>query len=143
MAKIPEKFFEHINGAFPATPCLLGTASPRGEPQISPKGSMMVFDGDTLAYWERGRRKALENLKANPNVMVWYRNPALRESGVLPAGGVARFYGRAEVHEDGAMREAVWEKVIQPEKNQDAEKKGAAVLIRLDRAEQLNGKPLE
>ena len=33
--------------------CLVGTASKDGRPQISPKGSVMVFDKGTLAYWER------------------------------------------------------------------------------------------
>ena len=30
--------------------CLVGTATKDGRPQISPKGSVMVFDKDTLAY---------------------------------------------------------------------------------------------
>ena len=39
--------------------CLVGTASRDGEPQISPKGSVMAFDGGTLAYWERAKRSGL------------------------------------------------------------------------------------
>ena len=39
--------------------CLVGTASKDGEPQISPKGSVMAFDRDTLAYWERGQAVGL------------------------------------------------------------------------------------
>ena len=143
MSKIPEKFNEHINGAFPANPCLVGTVGPDGVPQISPKGSVLVLDGDTLAYWERGMRKAYNNLKSNPNVIVWYRNPELRANGLLPAGGVARFYGKAEVHESGALRDKVWDKVVEAEKKQDPERKGAAIVIKIERAEQLNGKPLE
>lgn len=143
MSKIPEKFHDHINGAFPANPCLVGTVGADGVPQISPKGSVLVLDGDTLAYWERGMRKAYNNLKANPNVVVWYRNPELRANGLLPAGGVARFYGKAEVHESGALRDKVWDKVVEAEKKQDPERKGAAIVIKIDRAEQLSGKPLE
>ena len=41
--------------------CLLGTMGKSG-PNISPKGSMIVFDDSHLAYWERSKRKALENL---------------------------------------------------------------------------------
>jgi predicted pyridoxine 5'-phosphate oxidase superfamily flavin-nucleotide-binding protein len=143
MGHIPEKLIPHINGAFPANVCLVGTVGADGVPQISPKGSVLVLDENTLAYWERGMRKAYANLKANPNVVVWYRNPELRASGVLPAGGVARFYGKAEVIESGALRDQVWDKVVEPEKKADPERKGAAVVIKLDRAEQLSGKPLE
>ena len=40
------------------TPCLIGTASKDGHPQISPKGSVAVFDDDTLCYWERSHRSS-------------------------------------------------------------------------------------
>ena len=42
-------------------PCLVATQGPNG-PNISPKGSMVVFDDDHLAYWERSKKQALENL---------------------------------------------------------------------------------
>ena len=38
--------------------CLARTASKDGEPQISPKGSVVAFNRDTLAYWERATRSA-------------------------------------------------------------------------------------
>ncbi len=31
--------------------CLVGTASKDGQPQISMKGSVSVYDDNTLAYW--------------------------------------------------------------------------------------------
>ena len=40
------------------TPCLVGTASKDGHPQISPKGSVAVFNDDTLCYWERSHRSS-------------------------------------------------------------------------------------
>jgi hypothetical protein len=50
------------------SPCLLATAGPNG-PNISPKGSMIVFDdrhgNECLAYWERSKKQALENLGCN------------------------------------------------------------------------------
>ncbi len=62
---------------------------------------------------------------------------------MLPAGGIARFYGVAEVHpEDGEIRDRVWNGMIQVERDRDPEKKGRAVLLHLQRAEQLNHKPL-
>ena len=132
MGHIPEKLIPHINAAFPANVCLVGTVGADGAPQISPKGSVLVLDDNTLAYWERGMRKAYSNLKANPNVVIWFRNPELRASGILPAGGVARFYGKAQVVESGALRDQVWDKVVEPEKKADPERKGVAVVIKLD-----------
>lgn len=40
-------------------PCLLATQGTDG-PNVSPKGSMLVFDDDHLAYWERSKKQALE-----------------------------------------------------------------------------------
>ena len=61
--------------------CVVGTASKDGYPQISPKGSVMVYDSETLAYWERAKRSALENVGENPHVVVYYSN--LREAGTM------------------------------------------------------------
>ena len=36
-------------------PCLLATHGPQG-PNITPKGSMIVFDDAHLAWWERSKR---------------------------------------------------------------------------------------
>lgn len=142
MAKIPANLHQYIDGAFPANVCLVGTVDKDGYPNISPKGSVLVLDDETLAYWERSKRKAWDAVKNGSKVVIYYRNPDLRQSGVLPAGGIARFYGTATVHESGAIRDQVWDKVIEPEKKPDPEKKGAAVVVKIDRAEHLNGNPL-
>ena len=48
--------------------CLVGTASKDGEPQISPKGSVMAFDRDTLAYLNPARHRL--NLTVRGDVMA-------------------------------------------------------------------------
>ena len=55
--------------------CMLGTVGEDG-PNISPKGSMIVLDDEHLAYWERAKSAALDNLKKNPRVVVMYSNKA-------------------------------------------------------------------
>ena len=60
----------------------------------------------------------------------------------LPAGGVARFYGTAKIYKSGPVYDQVWTKLIQPEKDRDPEKKGFAVLISVERVEDLGGKPV-
>lgn len=143
MVKIPEWIHAHIDGAFPKNVCLVATVSDNGIPSIGPKGSVLVYDDETIAYWERAMRGSWENLKANPNVTIFFRNPELRASGELPGGGAARFWGTAEVVEGGAVREAVWDRVVDAEKERDPDKKGVAVLVKINRAEHLNGNLLE
>ena len=91
MAKIPKALHEHIDTAFPAHVCLVGTVLPNGYAQVSPRGSTMVFDDEHLALWERGKGSTNQNLRDGAKVTVFLRKPALRESGLLPKGGIARF----------------------------------------------------
>lgn len=142
MATIPTVLQEHINTAFPANVCLVATVLPSGFAQVSPRGSTMVFDDGHLALWERGKGSTNANLKDGAKVTVFFRKPQLRESGVLPKGGLARFYGTAEVHKSGAAYEEVWKRLVQPEKERDPDKKGFAVLIKVERAEDLDGQAL-
>ena len=143
MAIIPKKLHEPISKAFPANVCLVGTVLPNGFAQISPRGSVLVFDDENLMLWERGKGSTTENLQEGSRVSVYFRDPKLRESGVLPAGGIARFYGTATIHKSGPIAEQVWARLIQAEKDKDPEKKGFAVLIKVERVEDLGGKPLK
>lgn len=142
MAKIPKVLHEHINTAFPANVCLVGTVLPNGFAQVSPRGSTMVFDDEHLALWERGKGSTSENLRDGSKVTVFLRKPPLRESGLLPKGGIARFYGTARIHKSGSAYDEVWRRLVQPEKDRDPEKKGYAVLIQVERAEDLDGQRL-
>ena len=139
---IPKPLHEHINTAFPANVCLVGVALADGYAQISPRGSTMVYDDAHLALWERGKGSTNEQLKDGTKVTVFLRKPPLREAGVLPKGGIARFYGTAKIHKSGAAYDEVWKRLVQPEKDRDPEKKGYAVLIKVERAEDLDGQPL-
>lgn len=143
MSVIPKALHEHINTAFPANVCLVATVLPDGFVQVTPRGSTMVVDDDHLGLWERGQGSTSANLANGTKVTVFFRKPQLREFGLLPKGGIARFYGTAEIHRSGPVYEKVWTRLVQPEKDRDPDKKGFAVLIRVQRAEDLGGKPLE
>ncbi|HZO38911.1 MAG TPA: pyridoxamine 5'-phosphate oxidase family protein [Methylomirabilota bacterium] len=143
MAVIPKALHEHINTAFPANVCLVATVLPNGFAQVTPRGSTMVYDDDHLALWERGKGSTTGNLRDKTKVTVFFRKPQLRESGLLPKGGIARFYGEAEIQKSGPAYEEVWRRLVQPEKDRDPEKKGFAVLIKVERAEDLDGQPLK
>ena len=83
---ISEKVRGLISNAWAdGAPCLLATAGPNG-PNISPKGSMLVFDDDHLAYWERSKKQALENLGHDKRVAVMYANFKAQRDGVLEIG---------------------------------------------------------
>src|SRR5205085_1802599 len=142
MAKIPKILHEHINTAFPANVCLIATVLPTGFAQVTPRGSTMVFDDDHLALWERGKGSTDQNLKDGTKVTIFLRKPQLRDAGILPKGGVARFYGTATIHKSGSVYEEIWNRLIQPEKDRDPHKKGFGVLIAVERAEDLDGSPL-
>lgn len=142
MAKIAKSLQSHINTAFPANVCLLGSCLPNGFAQITPRGGTMVYDDEHIALWERGKGSTTANLRDGTPLTVYFRKPQLREEGLLPKGGIARFYGRAKVYKSGPVYEEVWRRLVQPEKDRDPNKAGFAVLIEVERAEDLDGEAL-
>ena len=101
-----------------------------------------MYDDDHLALWERGKGSTTANLTDGSKLTVYFRKPSLRTDGTLPKGGIARFYGTATIHRSGAAYEEIWRRLVKPEKDRDPEKKGFAVLIKVERAEDLDGQPL-
>ena len=142
MATIPKSLQPHINSAFPEHVCLVGsccrTATRRSRRAAAP-WSM------TTSNRPVGARQGLH-----------HRQPARRQQGDgvfsqaaiarrrrAAGGGIARFYGTAKIHKSGAVYDKVWRRLVQPEKDRDPDKKGFAVLIKVERAEDLNGAPLK
>ena len=115
--------------------CTIGTVDKNGQPQLSLKGSVMVYDSETLAYWERAKRTALENVVENPKITVLYNNMTDRIRW--------RFYGMAEVHESGFIREDVMSRIVDAELERDPERLGVAVLIKVNRISELSGTLLQ
>lgn len=138
MAKIPKVLHQPIYEDV----CLIGTTLPDGYVQITLRGSTMAFDDERFALWERGRGTTTAHLTDGTPVTIFFRSSELRRNGTLPKAGVARFYGRATIHDSGPLYEAVWERLHPYEKQQDPEKKGFAVLVAVERAEDLDGAPL-
>jgi len=135
-----QEFKDRIFNAFnDHTVCMLGTQGENG-PNISPKGSMIIYDDEHLAYWERSKKSALENLRKDPRVVVMYSNKAAFAAGDLPyPGGIIRFYGTAEIHESGELRDKIHAMLPEREINHEGAEDGFAVLIRLDRAVSMRG----
>ncbi len=110
-------------------PVMIASAGKSGMPDIAFKGSAMVFDADHIAFWERALGTTFRNLQENPGACVLYRNAANRVAW--------KMFGHAEVLTEGPVRQQVMDRTIQFELDRDPERKGAAILIRIDRVLQL------
>lgn len=136
MIQLTDEMRTLINPALASgMPCILATASPSGQPNMSYRGSVMVFDDESLAYWDRGKRLSVQHIEDNPYVCVMFRHPEKRI--------VWRFMGEATVHREGAMRDHVWERTVQPERDRDPERQGVAVVIRVNTILAVTGEVLQ
>ena len=136
MIEITEQMKELVNrNHADGWDCTIGTVDKNGQPQLSLKGSVTVYDSETLAYWERAKRTALENVVENPKITVLYNNMTDRIRW--------RFYGMAEVHESGFIREDVMSRIVDAELERDPERLGVAVLIKVNRISELSGTLLQ
>ena len=117
------------------TPCIMATASPEGAPNAGFRGSMMVFDEESLAYRERGQLSALQHLEANPKVVILFRHPA-QEVGW-------KFRCTATVYRDGPIYQKVMARLVAAGLIQDPESTGVAVILRVDQIVTLSGELLQ
>src|SRR5271156_2133227 len=73
MAKIAKILQPHIDTAFPANVCLLGSVLPNGFAQVTPRGGTMVFDDEHIGLWERGTGSSAENMKDGTKLTIYFR----------------------------------------------------------------------
>ena len=118
-------FATQVDGALDAgAPVVLAT-SYDGQPDIALKGSFLVWDADHLAFWERSANETLAALRANPRVAAIYYKAG--------GGPPLRFDGQAQLVDDGALRDQIYERVNPTEQSKDPDRRGLGVLIRVDR----------
>ncbi len=90
---------------------LLVASMGREGPNITPKGSMIVFDDAHLAWWERSKRAVLDNLGHDSRVCIIYANFKAQRDGVLEFGLPALFrsrrIARVGAYARGDLRQAV------------------------------------
>lgn len=121
-------------------PLLLAVNGPQG-PVMGPKGSMIAFDGEHLAYLERTRGAILDCLRRDPRVCIMYVNMKAQRDGRMESGFL-RFFGTAELHESGPVREAIFAKLHKREQEHAGADQGIGVLIKITSAADIRGKPL-
>ena len=138
---ISQKIRDLIRSAWDdGAPCLVATNGPDG-PNISVKGSMVVLDDQHLAYWERSKRQALDNLGHDKRVCVIYANFKAQRDGVLDSGFL-RFWGTAELHENGPMHDTIFNLLLPREQTHVGADTGIGVLVKVERSADIRGKPL-
>ena len=117
-----------INGALTEhTPMVLASVDAEGRPRLTFRGSIQSFSDDQVGFWARNPEGGtMDNIAANPHVSMMMRNPETRV--------MLQLMGRAR-RVEGADREQVYANAPEFEQRADAEKKGAAVIVDLDRVE--------
>jgi general stress protein 26 len=132
MIKMTEEMRDLIDNAIAnGTPCILATATRVGEPHMSYRGSMMVFDDASLAFWDRVKRQSLQHITENPQVCVLFRHPQKRI--------IWQFVGEATVYSHGPVRDQVMARTVQPELDRDPERQGVAIVVRVNKILAGNG----
>lgn len=138
---LSEDIKKRINNAWAdGFPCLLATTGKDG-PNISPKGSMLVYDDQHLAYWERSKKQALQNVGQERRVCVMYANFPAQLKKEMPAGFL-RFWGTVELFESGPTREAIFAKLTKREQEHVGADTGIGVLLKIERATDIHGNSL-
>jgi predicted pyridoxine 5'-phosphate oxidase superfamily flavin-nucleotide-binding protein len=73
--------------------CYVATVTPDGKPNLSPKGSLKVWDDETVLFADIASPGTMRNLHSYPFIEINLVDPFLRRG--------FRFKGRAEVCESG------------------------------------------
>ncbi len=136
MIALTDQMREMIDNALAnGSPCLLATAGADGAPDIGFKGSMMIFDNESLAYWERTKRQHLKNVQENPKVVVLFRHPG-HDVGW-------KFRCTAAVYRNGPMFQRVMKQLVAEGLLREVDGTGTAVVLRVDQILTLYGEVLQ
>ncbi|HZZ87420.1 MAG TPA: pyridoxamine 5'-phosphate oxidase family protein [Caulobacteraceae bacterium] len=109
------------------TPMVLASVDAEGRPRLTFRGSVQTFGDAAVGFWARNAEgSTMDNIAANPNVSMIMRNPDTRV--------VLQLIGRAR-RVDGAERDRVYDNAPEIEQRSDPERKGAGVVVDLDRVE--------
>jgi predicted pyridoxine 5'-phosphate oxidase superfamily flavin-nucleotide-binding protein len=112
-------------------PMIVASVDAEGRPRLTFRGSVQTFSDDQVGFWARNAEgSTMTNIASNPHVSLMMRNPDTRV--------ILQLMGRARVAQ-GADRERVYANAPEIEQRADADKKGAGVIVDLDRVEGLLG----
>jgi predicted pyridoxine 5'-phosphate oxidase superfamily flavin-nucleotide-binding protein len=103
----------------------VATVCPDGTPNLSPKGTTVVWDDEHLAFLHIHSPGTVENLAANPAIEINVVDPIVRKG--------FRFKGLAEVLTGGELHAQIldW---FRSERGSDTDRVEAVVLMRVETA---------
>jgi hypothetical protein len=115
-----------IDGALEnKTPVIAGYVDADGVPHVSPRGTVQVWSPTELAMWARDPDGGmLRAIPTNPNVSLFYRDPATRAAYELT--------GRMRVTDDPEERRRIFDRSPLVERNFDPRRRGKAIIVELD-----------
>jgi hypothetical protein len=109
-------------------PMLLACTTPEGQPVLSFRGSVQCEGDAALALWIRKPDGLLMRcIAANPRVALMYRDES--------AKATYQFQGRARVDATPSVRDALFARMPQAERDHDPQRQGVVLVIDLDRIE--------
>lgn len=131
--KIGADLKEMVNSALETrNPMLLAHLDEGGQPVVSFRGSVHVFDDDQLALWVRNAQgRFIRAITENPRVALIYRNENRRAT--------FQFQGRARIAEGETERRIIFDALPKVERDHDFAQLGAAIIIEVDRIEGYGG----
>jgi predicted pyridoxine 5'-phosphate oxidase superfamily flavin-nucleotide-binding protein len=103
----------------------VATVRPDGRPNLSPKGTTIVWDDDHLAFLHIHSPGTVANLRENPAIEINVVDPIVRKG--------YRFAGEGEVLTGGEVHQAVLE-WFRRERGTDTTRVEAVVMVRVDEA---------
>jgi predicted pyridoxine 5'-phosphate oxidase superfamily flavin-nucleotide-binding protein len=101
----------------------VATVCPDGTPNLSPKGTTIVWDDDHLVFLDVHSPNTVANLVSNPSVEINVVDPIVRKG--------YRFKGRAEVLTEGALHDEILD-TFQRERGTDVTRVRSVVLVEVD-----------
>jgi hypothetical protein len=127
--RLTEQIKSAVNGALDnSTPMLIAYTDESGEIHMSFRGTIQAYSDDQLALWARDPGGGLpRHIGDTPKVTLFYHDPGSRTSYT--------FYGRARVEDEPAARAAIYENSPARERQMDFRRRGAAIVVDLDRVE--------
>jgi uncharacterized pyridoxamine 5'-phosphate oxidase family protein len=113
------------NARINETPICVAHTDENGNPVLTFRGSIQVWSDTALCAWIRQATGGLVRaLAKNPTVSLAYRDGPR---------AMLLMSGRARIESDDAIRKRVFELIPEVEQNHDPARKGAAMIIELDR----------
>lgn len=127
--KLTEELKKLVDNALATRhPMMVAYVDALGQPIVSFRGSTQSFSDDQLAMWVRNSDgNFLNAIGKNPKVALMYRDEDTKAT--------YQFQGRARVSTDEAVRQRIYAKMAEAERNHDPARAGVALLIDLDRVE--------